>query len=87
MQVVLLLDRSTTLSSFRAIFPYEHNYAATVHKEFVSIVKWLKMIHHRQKPAFTSNSPLPADMVIKVRVICFLFPIEVFRSVSVPVFL
>lgn len=58
--------RSTTISSFRAIFPYEHNFADAIRKEMVSIVKWIKMIHHRQKGAFTAASPLPADMIVKV---------------------
>lgn len=62
---------ATTISSFRAVFPYEHNYAEAVRKEFVSIVKWIKLIHHRQKLDFTSKSPLPADMIIKVKEFLF----------------
>lgn len=63
--------RATTISSFRAIFPYEHNFADAVRKELVSIIKWVRMIHYRQKPPFTSKSPLPADMVIKVKEFLF----------------
>ena len=58
--------RNITINSLKACFPYEHSFAEAVQNELVSIVKWLKLVHKQQKQPFTSDSPLPADLVIKV---------------------
>jgi hypothetical protein len=59
--------RNITVDSLKACFPYEHNFAEAVQNEFVSVVKWLKLVHKKQRRPFTSDSPLPADLVIKVK--------------------
>ncbi|XP_069668639.1 protein hobbit isoform X2 [Periplaneta americana] len=60
-----------TINSLKACFPYEHNFAEAVQNEFVSVVKWLKLVHKKQKRPFTPDSPLPADLVIKVKEFLF----------------
>jgi hypothetical protein len=59
--------RNITINSLKACFPYEHNFAEAVQNEFVSVVKWLKLVHKKQRQPFTSDSPLPPDLVIKVK--------------------
>lgn len=60
-----------TISSLKACFPYEHSFAEAVQNELVSVVKWLKLVHKQQRQPFTSDSPLPADLVIKVKEFLF----------------
>lgn len=55
-----------TIEMFRAVFPYAHNYAEAVQNEFVSLVKWLKVLHKRQKAPFVDDGPLPSDILINV---------------------
>ncbi|KAJ9596917.1 hypothetical protein L9F63_012042, partial [Diploptera punctata] len=62
---------SVTINSLKACFPYEHNFAEAVQNEFVSVFKWLKLVHKKQKKPFTADSPLPADLVIKVKEFLF----------------
>lgn len=57
----------TTIGSFTGIFPYDHDYADAIQNEFVSLFKWLKIIHRVQKREFTADSPLPSDMIIKIQ--------------------
>ncbi|PSN37005.1 hypothetical protein C0J52_14236, partial [Blattella germanica] len=59
---------SVTINSLKACFPYEHNFAEAVQNEFISVFKWLKLMHKKQKTPFTSDSPLPSDLVIKVQI-------------------
>ncbi|XP_054265215.1 protein hobbit isoform X2 [Macrosteles quadrilineatus] len=54
-----------SIKSLKAIFPYEHNFTDAVQKEFISIVKWLKIIHRKHKSK-TQPESLPSDLVIKV---------------------
>jgi hypothetical protein len=56
---------------FKAVFPYEHNYADAVQNEFVSVFKWLKIVHNRKKIPFTASSPLPSDLFINVKEFLF----------------
>lgn len=53
-----------SIDLFRAVFPYEHNFAEAVQNEFVSVFKWLKILH--KKKTASSVNPLPNDLYIKV---------------------
>lgn len=46
------------------MFPYEHNFCVTFFNEFLSIVKWLRLIHKKQNIIYSSN--LPSDIMLKV---------------------
>ncbi|XP_046965412.1 protein KIAA0100 [Vanessa cardui] len=50
----------------RVIFPYKHRFAEAVQGEFVSLFKWIKLIHGIKKKPFTEDSPLPSDLHIKI---------------------
>lgn len=62
---------SLSIDLFKAVFPYEHNYADAVQNEFVSIFKWLKLVHSHKKMPFTARSPLPSDLLINVKEFLF----------------
>lgn len=51
---------------FKGIFPYDHDFSSAIKDEFVSIYKWLKVLHNVKKSPFTENSPLPRDLIIQV---------------------
>ncbi|XP_067136363.1 protein hobbit [Centruroides vittatus] len=51
----------------KATFPYQYKFAEACSEQAVSIIKWLKLIHKREKKAFTLSSPLPADVSIKIK--------------------
>lgn len=51
---------------FKGIFPYDHDFSCAIKDEFVSIYKWLKILHNMKKSPFTENSPLPRDLIIQV---------------------
>lgn len=57
----------TSISNFKVIFPYDHDFAEAIQSEFNSLVKWLRLTHNRRSPPFTSDSPLPSDMVIQIK--------------------
>lgn len=57
----------TTIGSLKIIFPYDHDFADAVQNEFNSLVKWLKVLHDVQRKPFTTDSPLPSDMVIQIK--------------------
>ncbi|XP_017127031.1 protein KIAA0100 [Drosophila elegans] len=57
----------TTIGSFKAIFPYDHDFYNAINGECVSHFKWLKLIHNYKKKPFTVDSPLPCDLVIKIK--------------------
>ncbi|XP_036341927.1 protein KIAA0100-like isoform X2 [Rhagoletis pomonella] len=57
----------TTIGTFKAIFPYDHDFYDAIQNEFVSHFKWLKLVHNYKKKAFTASSPLPSDMVIQIK--------------------
>ncbi|RZC33587.1 UPF0378 protein -like [Asbolus verrucosus] len=60
-----------SIDLFKAVFPYEHSYADAVQNEFVSVFKWLKIIHNHTKAPFTADSPLPSDLLINVKEFLF----------------
>lgn len=60
-----------TIDSFRAVFPYEHSYAQAIQNDFISIVKWLKILHNRVSVPFPKNSQLPCDFYVKIREFLF----------------
>lgn len=51
---------------FKGIFPYDHDFSDAIKNEFVSIYKWLKLLHNFKKTPFTANSPLPRDLIIQI---------------------
>ncbi|KAH8339800.1 hypothetical protein KR074_010953, partial [Drosophila pseudoananassae] len=57
----------TTIGSFKAIFPYDHDFYNAINGELVSHFKWLKLVHNYKKKPFTVDSPLPSDLVIKIK--------------------
>ncbi|XP_005187021.2 protein hobbit [Musca domestica] len=57
----------TTIGSFKAIFPYDHDFYDAVNNQFISHFKWLKLVHNYKKKPFTASSPLPSDMVIQIK--------------------
>lgn len=36
---------------FQIIFPHEHNYAEAIQNQFLSIIKWLKLVHTKTDPS------------------------------------
>lgn len=60
-----------TIDVFRAVFPYEHSYAQAVQNDFISIVKWLKILHNRVRAPFPENVRLPSDFLVKIREFLF----------------
>lgn len=63
---MLFCLRGVSIQCLRVVFPYEHQYADAIHNEFVSLFKWLKIIHKRERKPFTIDTPLPSDLVITV---------------------
>ncbi|CAH0563741.1 unnamed protein product [Brassicogethes aeneus] len=59
------------VDSFKVVFPYEHDYAEAVQNQFVSVYKWLKIVHGVEKKAFTADSPLPSDLLINIKEFLF----------------
>lgn len=57
----------TTIGSFKAIFPYDHDFYDAITNEGVSLFKWIKLVHGIQKKPFTVDSPLPSDMLIQIK--------------------
>lgn len=57
------------ISSFKAVFPYEHNFSDTFHGEFLSIVKWLRLLHKRPNKNTIQN--LPGDIILKIKELVF----------------
>lgn len=54
------------IGSFKGIFPYDHDFASAIKDEFVSIYKWLKLLHNYKKSPFDEHSPLPRDLIIQI---------------------
>lgn len=53
-----------SIDLFKALFPYEHCFAEAVQNDFVSVFKWLKILHKKKVvPGFEA---LPNDLFIKV---------------------
>lgn len=56
-----------SIDLFKAVFPYDHNYADAVQNELISVFKWLKIVHNLKKGPFTNQSPLPSDVLVNVK--------------------
>lgn len=56
----------TQIGVFNIIFPYNHEFSDAFQNEFVSLFKWLKLIHNVKKKEFTVASKLPNDLLIKI---------------------
>lgn len=60
------MSRGVNVALVRVIFPYKHRFAEAVQGDFVSLFKWIKVVHGIKKKPFTAESPLPSDLHIKV---------------------
>ncbi|XP_028178728.1 protein KIAA0100-like [Ostrinia furnacalis] len=58
---------SVNVDSIRVVFPYKHRFADAVQGDFVSLFKWVKLVHAIKKKPFTAESPLPSDLHIKIQ--------------------
>ncbi|XP_042235256.1 protein KIAA0100-like isoform X1 [Homarus americanus] len=56
-----------TVDTWKLTFPYEYNFAEAFSDDLLSVVKWIKLVHNHRPKAFTATSPLPPDVVIRVR--------------------
>lgn len=56
---------SISIDQFKAVFPYEHEFAEAVQNQFMSVVKWLRIVHNLKKKS--QDKSLPADFLINVR--------------------
>ncbi|KAL0271984.1 UNVERIFIED_CONTAM: hypothetical protein PYX00_005130 [Menopon gallinae] len=70
---------AVNIDSFKACFPYEHNYADAVQNDLVTVWKWLKIVHKTKKAPFNADSPLPADISLKLREFVFEMSDDIFE--------
>lgn len=56
----------TQIGCLNFIFPYNHEFSDAVQNEFVSLFKWIKLVHNIKKKEFTIHSKLPSDMLINI---------------------
>ncbi|CAG9773769.1 unnamed protein product [Ceutorhynchus assimilis] len=49
----------------KVVFPHKHNYAEAVQNQFLSIIKWLKIVHKKEKRPDDLN--FPADWLINIK--------------------
>lgn len=54
-----------SIDQYKAVFPHEHHFADAYQNHFVSIFKWLKIVHNMKKDR-TVEGPLPSDLLINV---------------------
>lgn len=52
---------------FQLHFPHIHYFSDAIQNEFITTIKWLKIVHKKKKVPFTLDSPLPSDMLIKIK--------------------
>ncbi|XP_065335800.1 protein hobbit [Cloeon dipterum] len=62
---------SVSMRTLLVRFPYEHNFADAVQNEFVSLFKWLKVVHKYERRPFNAASPLPPDLLVRVHEFAF----------------
>lgn len=55
-----------SIENLKMVFPYGFEFYSIFQGEFISIFKWLKLIHKKPK---LQPEPLPSDIVLKVKVI------------------
>lgn len=60
-----------TINLFKARFPYFHDCADAIQNEFVSIFKWLKLVHKKAKKPVLDDGPLPSDLLINIKEFLF----------------
>ncbi|XP_066979648.1 LOW QUALITY PROTEIN: protein hobbit [Macrobrachium rosenbergii] len=56
-----------TVDTWKTTFPYNYNFAEAFSDDLLSVIKWIKKVHNHKPKAFTFDSPLPPDIVIRVR--------------------
>ncbi|CAH2014141.1 unnamed protein product [Acanthoscelides obtectus] len=59
-----------SIDLFKAVFPHEHNFAEAYQNQFVSIFKWLKIVHGWKKDR-SVEQPLPSDLMINIKEFLF----------------
>ncbi|XP_022178741.1 protein KIAA0100 isoform X2 [Myzus persicae] len=57
-----------TIENFKMVFPYGFEFYSIFQGEFISIFKWLKLIHKKPK---LQPEPLPSDIALKVQEFIF----------------
>lgn len=62
-KIHFFLYRDVAIENFKVVFPYGFEFYSIFQGEFISIVKWLKLIHKKPK---LQPEPLPSDIVLKV---------------------
>lgn len=55
-----------SIENLKMVFPHGFEFYSIFQGEFISIFKWLKLIHKKPK---LQPEPLPSDIVLKVKVI------------------
>ena len=68
--LLYILYRKLTVDTWNFTFPYEYSFAEVFSDDLLSLVKWVKLVHKYKPRPFTAASPLPADVVIKVSMVC-----------------
>ncbi|XP_047490285.1 protein KIAA0100-like [Penaeus chinensis] len=56
-----------TVGTWKITFPYNYKFAEAFSDDLLSVVKWIKLVHNRRPKSFTADSPLPPDLVIRVK--------------------
>ena len=56
------------MDTWKITFPYNYKFAEAFSDDLLSVVKWIKKVHNHKPKAFTADSPLPPDIVIRVRI-------------------
>lgn len=89
----LYIEIQVVLPYFQVVFPYEHDYAEAIQNQFLSIIKWLKIIHTKDKDETTERKSdkkdrdfdeindkpaLTADWLINVSISVFIKFIGIF---------
>jgi len=66
LQHYIFFNRDVSIENLKMVFPYGFEFYSIFQGEFISIFKWLKLIHKKPK---LQPEPLPSDIVLKVKVI------------------